>query len=120
VKDEDTTRPDVRGQRAKRGRRVRLKHKHVAADDRIEWPIELHLGWIAPEEGYVGKTGRGCSLGRRRDRIRGAVHPDDLARFADELGRQERNVPGTGADVQYSHPGSDAAVAEEAAGDRSD
>ena len=99
-------------------RRIVLKLEHKAADHGVERSFEHHFGGVAREEGDVaGRLGLGpCRRGGHR--LRGTVHPDDLAAGADELRGQERDLAAAAADVEHAHSRTDPGFLEESPRDR--
>jgi len=68
--------------------------------------------WIALAKEHVPPRldigSRFCS----RHSVRSAVHADDFARVANQVGHEERDVSCATADVEDAHPGDDSGITE--------
>jgi hypothetical protein len=71
----------------------------------------------ATENRHRCKPSARCALGRPLDRIFGAIDAEHASRRPDQPRCENRNVAGTGADVEDMHSGTDAGAAEDLFGE---
>jgi len=92
---------------------IRQVHQNKTSDHKVHGLRQCELGDVACAELHVGNAG--CSGARRghRNRLRRAIHADDIPTRAHQAQREERNVTSAAADVQHAHAGDHACITKQ-------
>jgi hypothetical protein len=94
-----------------------LETQHIPADGGVEGLVEGHRRQLALVESHIGerhglRAGPSCGQGGV-----GSIDSHDLPRRPDQVGRKERDVSGTRADVENAHAMRESSLDQELSGD---
>src|SRR5438270_9227987 len=113
MEDHHAAGPQMACKASKSRCRIGQEHQYVAADDRVEAPLEGHLGRIAIAKRDIAQRPRIDPSTGYRQCARSWVRPDDLTRVTDQCSGKDSDVAGAAADVQHTHSRNDPRITEE-------
>jgi hypothetical protein len=119
LESDDSARSNQPNKRGHNANGIGNKHQNETAYGGIEGFATLDLVHIGLGEAYIAQTGLSHASPGPRDRAGIALYPHHLPRRTNQLGCQHSHVSDAGPKIQDALPWTNACLAEESFGERS-